>query len=86
MFEQNLSAPLELRLAAMDALRRAPCSSVEPLLDVYTNTQDDVEARIAAYLAAVRCPSPALLRAVKRALYSETVNQGDKFIPSFYVY
>lgn len=69
---------MELRLAAIDAFRRTPCSllDIPTFLSVFTDTNQDTELRIAAYLVAVRCPSPGILRTIKRALYYETVNQG----------
>ncbi|KAF4523962.1 hypothetical protein B566_EDAN012435 [Ephemera danica] len=81
--EKLLQKYYQLRLAAMDAFRRAPCPNPmapSPLLNVYMDTTQDSEARIAAYLAAVRCPTAALMRAVKRTLYSETVNQVGSFV------
>lgn len=75
---ESTSNPLEVRLAALSAWRRAPCE-IQPsgaFLKLYTEQRLDVELRIAAYLAAMRCPSPSTLRVVKDALYSEDVNQG----------
>jgi hypothetical protein len=70
---------MELRLAAFDAFRRTPCSRLDlpTFLTLFTDTNQDTELRIAAYLVAVRCPSSAIVRAIKRALYYETVNQGE---------
>lgn len=69
---------MELRLAAFDAFRRTPCSRLDmPMfLNVFADTNQDTELRIAAYLVAARCPSSGIVRAIKRALYYETVNQG----------
>lgn len=77
---QSTSNPLEVRLAALTAWRRAPCE-VQPssaFLKLYTEQRLDVELRIAAYLAAMRCPSPTTIRVVKDALYAEDVNQGQE--------
>ncbi|KAJ1524178.1 hypothetical protein ONE63_010704 [Megalurothrips usitatus] len=79
---ESTANPLEVRLAALSAWRRAPCE-IQPsgaFLKLYTEQRLDVELRIAAYLAAMRCPSPSTLRVVKDALYTEEVNQVASFV------
>lgn len=75
---QTKTNPLEVRLAALGAWRRAPCEQQPSaaFLKLYTDQRQDVELRIAGYLAAMRCPSPSTLRVVKDTLYAEDVNQG----------
>ncbi|KAK3927268.1 Apolipophorin, partial [Frankliniella fusca] len=79
---ESTSNPLEVRLAALQAWRRAPCEShpTAAFLKLYTEQRLDVELRIAAYLAAMRCPSPSTLRVVKDVLYAEEVNQVASFV------
>jgi hypothetical protein len=70
--------PIEIRLAAISAYRRLPCTEnvQSHFLDLYTNKREDTELRIAAYLAVMQCPSSHAIRRVKDTLYSEDVNQG----------
>ncbi|XP_059475587.1 uncharacterized protein LOC132196753 [Neocloeon triangulifer] len=73
---------IDERLAALDAFRRVPCSKIDAstFLEIFADTNQDTEIRIAAYLTTVKCPSPAIVRAIKKALYSETVNQVGSFV------
>ncbi|XP_052130120.1 apolipophorins-like, partial [Frankliniella occidentalis] len=79
---ESTSNPLEVRLAALQAWRRAPCEAQPSgaFLKLYMEQRLDVELRIAAYLAAMRCPSPFILRIVKDVLYAEEVNQVASFV------
>ncbi|KAG9330060.1 hypothetical protein JZ751_027365, partial [Albula glossodonta] len=78
---QNPSSPLELRLAAIQAFRRIPCSANrEALMQLYSTSQEDVEVRIAAYLQLMRCPNPDLLHAVKATLRNEISSQVGAFV------
>ncbi|KAG7456895.1 hypothetical protein MATL_G00240760 [Megalops atlanticus] len=78
---QNHSSPLELRLAAIHAFRRIPCSADRrPLLQLYRSGQEDVEVRIAAYLQLMRCPDPEVLRRVRATLSTETSSQVGTFV------
>jgi hypothetical protein len=72
--------PIDVRLAAITAYRRFPCSenSRSHLLDLYTDKHQDTELRIAAYLAVMQCPSSHTIRRIKDTLYSEDVNQGKQ--------
>lgn len=72
--------PIEVRLAAISAYRRLPCTGNTRLhfLDLYTNKHEDTELRIAAYLAIMQCPSSHTIRHIKDTLYSEEVNQGKQ--------
>ena len=67
-----------IRLAAIDAVRRVPCQTSDraDLLSYFRDARHDTELRIAAYLAAMRCPTPRFLDEIKHALVNEQVNQG----------
>lgn len=69
---------MEIRLAAIRAYRRMPCSESRGpgLLSTYTDMQEDTELRIAAYLAVMQCPSSRILDKIKATLHAEEVNQG----------
>ncbi|XP_029970976.1 vitellogenin-like [Salarias fasciatus] len=69
------SAALELRLAAVQAFRRFPCSA-----DLYCSSQEDSEVRIAAYQQLMRCPDRQAFEAVKTMLKSETSSQVGSFV------
>lgn len=69
---------MEVRVAALDAFRRLPCQFEiqTPILEVYKDTMQDSELRIAAYLALMKCPTPSVVDSVREALEAEPVNQG----------
>ncbi|XP_074643894.1 uncharacterized protein LOC141900764 [Tubulanus polymorphus] len=73
--------PIDIRLAAIDAFRRQPCDADRSrLMSVLTDTNEDVEVRIAAFLAVMQCASHDVLTAVQRMLEVEPVNQVGSFI------
>lgn len=74
--------PIEVRLAAISAYRRLPCSehTRSHLLDLYTDKRQDTELRIAAYLAVMQCPSSHIIRRIINTLYTEDVNQVASFV------
>ncbi|XP_065341223.1 uncharacterized protein LOC135940312 [Cloeon dipterum] len=81
----NESLSIEERLVAIDSFRRVSCPTLDTwitstFLNTFTDTSQDTEIRIAAYLMTIRCPTPAIVRAIKRSLYSETVNQVGSFV------
>jgi hypothetical protein len=71
-----------IRLAAIEAHRRVPCSSADrsSLLTFFRDMKQDSELRIAAYLAVMHCPTPQLFEEIKQALTSEAVNQVGSFV------
>ncbi|XP_041126505.1 uncharacterized protein LOC121326918 isoform X4 [Polyodon spathula] len=78
---ETQTGAVELRLAALDAFRRIPCSSDRSvLLRLYRSQEEDVEVRITAYLQAMRCPSEGLLQAVSQAQSEETSSQVGAFV------
>jgi len=83
-YEDPANSP-ELRVGAISALRRIPCGHQRDsnVLRLFSNTSEDVEVRIAAYLAVMQCPTLSALRAVKEGLYTEQVNQGKSAKPDF---
>ena len=77
----NEAATIEVRVAAISAMRRMDCNAdTTALLDILRSTYTDSELRINAYLALMRCPSENTLVIVKRLLESEEINQVGSFI------
>uniref|UniRef100_A0A3B3R7Z2 Vitellogenin domain-containing protein n=1 Tax=Paramormyrops kingsleyae TaxID=1676925 RepID=A0A3B3R7Z2_9TELE len=78
---QNQSVPIELRLAAIQAYRRIPCSAErQALLRLYRSPQEDVEVRIAAYQQLMRCPERDVLRKVRATLRDERSSQVGSYV------
>ncbi|XP_053936194.1 uncharacterized protein LOC128853691 isoform X2 [Cuculus canorus] len=75
------SNPIEIRLAAIQAFRRIPCSVRNAVLvQLYEATSEDVEIRIAAYYIAMKCPHEELFKQVQKALLKETSSQVGSFV------
>ncbi|KAG8432922.1 hypothetical protein GDO86_017258 [Hymenochirus boettgeri] len=72
------SNPDAIRLAAVEAFRRIPCSADHnTLTDLYQNSDENEEIRIAAYYTAMKCPSQELLHSVRQILKQEKSVQGS---------
>ncbi|XP_041659524.1 apolipophorins-like [Cheilinus undulatus] len=72
---------LELRLVAIQAFRRFPCSADRSLLlQLYHSSQEDPEVRIAAYQQLLRCPDQNLFEVVKMTLRNETSSQVGSYV------
>ncbi|XP_062444584.1 uncharacterized protein LOC134147453 [Rhea pennata] len=77
------SNPVEIRLAAIQAFRRIPCSVRNAVLvQLYQATSDEVEIRIASYYIAMQCPSEELFKQVQKTLQKETSSQVGSFVRS----
>ncbi|PFX28884.1 Apolipophorin [Stylophora pistillata] len=78
----NLEAPVNMSIAALEALRRLPCSKkmTDQVLQIYGEFNVDVEIRIAAYLALTKCPSPEVFRSIAEILKNEVNNQVGSFV------
>ncbi|XP_039347797.1 apolipophorins-like [Mauremys reevesii] len=75
------SNPTEIRLAAIQAFRRIPCSANRTVLvRLYQAADDDVEIRIASYYIAMKCPSEELFNQVQQTLQEETSSQVGSFV------
>ncbi|XP_064318160.1 uncharacterized protein LOC135315238 [Phalacrocorax carbo] len=75
------SNPIEIRIAAIQAFRRIPCSVRNAILvQLYQATSEDVEIRIAAYYIAMKCPHEELLKEVQKTLMKETSSQVGSFV------
>ncbi|KAK2543908.1 hypothetical protein Q9966_002757 [Columba livia] len=73
--------PIEIRLAAIQAFRRIPCSVRNAILvQLYQTTSEDVEIRIAAYYIAMKCPHEELFKQVQKTLLKETSSQVGSFV------
>ncbi|XP_074640348.1 uncharacterized protein LOC141898387 isoform X2 [Tubulanus polymorphus] len=78
---RDTTNPIEIRLAAIDAYRRMPCSVDNThLIDLFTNKKEDPEVRIAAYKVLMQCASPELLDTIKATMSREDVNQVASFV------
>nr|XP_041575127.1 uncharacterized protein LOC115497284 [Taeniopygia guttata] len=75
------SHPVEIRLAAVQAFRRIPCSAGTAILvQLYQASSEDVEIRIAAYYIAMKCPNEELFKQVQKTLLKETSSQVGSFV------
>ncbi|KAM6244422.1 uncharacterized protein M6G45_010876 isoform 1-T1 [Spheniscus humboldti] len=75
------SNPIEIRLAAIQAFRRIPCSVRNAILvQLYQATSEDVEIRIAAYYLAMKCPHEELFKQIQKTLLKETSSQVGSFV------
>ncbi|XP_076440191.1 uncharacterized protein LOC143279842 [Babylonia areolata] len=73
--------PMDVRVAALDAYRRMPCTADrDDVMEVFLRHSEDSELRIAAYLAVMQCPSDSVLTQVRQALLAEEVNQVGSFV------
>jgi len=74
--------PKNMSIAALEALRRMPCSrdTTDQLLNIYGNSHFDVEIRIATYLALVRCPSVEVFKRITEIQKNEVNKQVGSFV------
>ncbi|CAN8003935.1 unnamed protein product [Ixodes hexagonus] len=80
---QNPQLDVEIRLAAIEAFRRFSCDIPRnQMLRMYQNVHENVELRIASYLAAIRCPSNPVIEAVRDTIRNETIKQVGSFVYS----
>ncbi|ODN05279.1 Apolipophorin [Orchesella cincta] len=79
---QETSNPPEIRLAAIDSLRRMSCSTYDnkEVLQLFTNVHENTEVRIKAFLSLMRCTNRDTMELVKSVLYTEPVNQVASFV------
>lgn len=52
------------------------------MLQTFLRVNEDAELRIAAYLAAMQCPTEGVVQQVRDALLSEEVNQVSRNVSS----
>ncbi|TKC41781.1 hypothetical protein EI555_000442, partial [Monodon monoceros] len=73
------SCPTEIRLGAIQAFRRVPCSANRSVLSsLYQSPKEDAEIRINAYLALMRCPDEEVFAQVRRTQAGEPSTQGEQ--------
>ncbi|XP_071116773.1 uncharacterized protein [Haliotis cracherodii] len=73
--------PMEVRVAAIQAYRRLPCTADRSeVMTIYQDSDEDSELRIAAYLAVMQCPSEDVLSTIQGTLESEKANQVGAFV------
>ncbi|XP_035206456.1 apolipophorins-like, partial [Stegodyphus dumicola] len=75
----------EVRIAAIEAFRRTPCSKEvrTKLLDIYNNINEEDEIRIAALISLSRCATPQTIRNVLERYSSEPSKQVEVFTWSY---
>ncbi|XP_041357420.1 apolipophorins-like [Gigantopelta aegis] len=75
------SNPTEVKIAALEAFRRLPCyHETSTVISLFRDVQEDSEIRIAAYLAAMHCPTEHILNIVLQTLEHEQVDHVGSFI------
>lgn len=64
----------ETRLAAIEAFRRLPCERVKRngLMSIFTQTSEETEVRVAAYLNSIICPTEKMIATIKETLRQES--------------
>ncbi|XP_067677413.1 uncharacterized protein [Haliotis asinina] len=73
--------PMEVRVAAIQAYRRLPCSADRnKVMATYQESDEDPELRIAAYLAVMQCPSEEIVSRIKVVFMSEKAEQVGSFV------
>ncbi|ELW67642.1 hypothetical protein TREES_T100018447 [Tupaia chinensis] len=71
----------EVRLGAIQAFRRVPCSADRAVLSrLYQDPEEDAEIRINAYLALMKCPGEEVFAQVRRTLAGEQSTQVGSFV------
>lgn len=75
---QDKNNPINVRLGALDSLRRLPCqlNDREDVLQQFSDVHENTEIRIKAFLALMRCVNRNTMELIKSMLTTEPVNQG----------
>ncbi|XP_022087369.1 uncharacterized protein LOC110977488 [Acanthaster planci] len=78
----NPSKGMEIRIAALEVVRRLPCKPEYQTLAValYRNQHFDTELRIGAYRAIMTCPSENIMEVVKEVLMEEESDQVGSYV------
>ncbi|XP_064476537.1 apolipophorins-like [Ornithodoros turicata] len=80
---QSANNALPVRLAAIEAFRKTCIPHAQSKLrEMMKNPTENIEVRIAAYLAVIRCPSEEIISDIVKMLEIEPVNQVGSFIYS----
>ncbi|KAK9498024.1 hypothetical protein O3M35_003910 [Rhynocoris fuscipes] len=78
---KNENLPNEIRLAAIQSLRRLPCGSNDNLLiSIFKNNSINEELRISSYQHIIRCPSYSILNIIRDVLENEDCNQVGSYV------
>ncbi|XP_067677414.1 uncharacterized protein [Haliotis asinina] len=73
--------PMEVRVAAIQAYRRLPCTADRSkVMVIFQDSDEDPELRIEAYLAVMQCPSEETFSRIKGSLDSEKAAQVGSFV------
>nr|XP_006010930.2 PREDICTED: apolipophorins-like [Latimeria chalumnae] len=74
---KSRQGPAEIRVAAVEAFRRIPCAANHSvLIQIYQDSGEDTEIRIASYFTLMKCPNEDLLKIVRQTLRKEKSSQG----------
>uniref|UniRef100_A0A183E785 Vitellogenin domain-containing protein n=1 Tax=Gongylonema pulchrum TaxID=637853 RepID=A0A183E785_9BILA len=81
----NQHIPRDVKLAAINALRRKPCSQQrnDKISKLYRDHKEDVEVRIESFRQLMQCPSDDIVQNIVDALRNETINQVGSYVWSF---
>ncbi|KAL8620057.1 hypothetical protein ACOMHN_015339 [Nucella lapillus] len=73
--------PLDVRISAVEAFRRMPCSvSRERVQQMFEDTLEDPELRIASYMSMMQCASTSHFLQLQRTLTTESDTQVLSFV------
>uniref|UniRef100_A0A915PUL0 Vitellogenin n=1 Tax=Setaria digitata TaxID=48799 RepID=A0A915PUL0_9BILA len=75
----------EVKLAAIDALRRKPCSQQRnaKITELFRDRKEDVQVRIASFRQLMECPNDEILQIIIDQLHNETINQVGSYVWSY---
>lgn len=77
----NRSFPVDIKLQAVNVFRKLNCErSRDFFVDMFRNSTESVEVRIASYLQAMKCPDYITIKTIKTALQQEEVKQVGSFV------
>lgn len=81
---QNCGKTTGDRVAALMAMRRAPCDSKAPILSrIFTNVAEKTEIRLTAFMGLMPCASQEVVTTVVAQLETEKNNQVASFVYSY---
>ncbi|KAM3718740.1 putative apolipophorin protein [Dirofilaria immitis] len=81
----NDRIPKEVKIAAIDALRRKPCNDQRnsKITQLFRDQKENVEVRIISFRQLMECVDDEIMQIVVDQLYNETINQVGSYIWSY---
>ncbi|VDK85846.1 unnamed protein product [Litomosoides sigmodontis] len=75
----------ELKIAAIDALRRKPCSEQRnsKITELFRDPKVDIEVRIKSFRQLMECVNDEILQIIIEQLHNETINQVGSYVWSY---